>query len=67
VFRCGFVAVSALSGDAGGATLAGWRPLTPLATRRILWQTVRVTDRQLTETRAETAQRFGLLLSSRAC
>ena len=30
------------------------------------WQAVRVTNRQLNGTRAETAARFGLLLSSRA-
>jgi very-short-patch-repair endonuclease len=31
------------------------------------WRTVRVTDQQLKAQRAETARRFGLLLSSRAC
>ena len=31
------------------------------------WRTVRVTDRQLSETRATTAERFAALLSSRAC
>jgi len=31
------------------------------------WRTVRVTDRQLNDTRATTAKRFGALLSSRAC
>ena len=31
------------------------------------WRTVRVTDRQLNETRATTADRFAALLSSRAC
>ena len=30
------------------------------------WQTVRITDRQLTDTRAETATRFAALLTRRS-